>query len=60
MNRYTVIIVFKTEMFENPMEVKQSFKTLKELNGVKSMIDDSVSSAIVFDNAKQIIIEKWK
>lgn len=60
MNRYTITIVFKTEMFEKPMEVRQSFKTLKELNGIKSMIDDSVSSVTVFDNAKQIIIEKWK
>lgn len=60
MKRYTLTIVFKTKMFENPMKVEESFKTLKELNGIKSMIDDSVSSAVVFDNAKQINIEKWK
>lgn len=50
MERYTINISFKTEMFENVNNIVEKVKTMKEAMSFKDLIDDTVDRALIKDN----------
>jgi len=50
MERYTINISFKTEMFENVNSIVEYVKTKREAMSYKDLIDDTVSKALIKDN----------
>ena len=50
MERYTINISFKTEMFETVSNIVEKVKTLKEAMSYKDLIDETVNKALIKDN----------
>lgn len=50
MERYTINISFKTEMFETVSNIVEKVKTLKEAMSYKDLIDETVKKALIKDN----------
>lgn len=61
--RYIVQILFKNNaypFFIRKWDVIEEFKTLKEAQQYKSLIDDSVDKARIVDKVNNIVVETWK
>jgi len=61
--RYAVIISFvpPANILDKRTEaITETVKTLKEAQKYKSLIDDTVAEARVFDRVTCKIVEKWK
>ena len=50
MERYTINISFKTEMFETSNNIVEKVKTLKEAMSYDDLIDETVNKALIKDN----------
>ena len=50
MERYTINISFKTEIFETVSNIVEKVKTLKEAMSYKDLIDETVNKALIKDN----------
>ena len=58
--RYWVQIQFKGQYgLIRTWDITEEVKTLKEAQGYKSMIDDSVSKAQIVDTVTMKVVEKW-
>ena len=56
MERYTINISFKTEMFETVSNIVEKEKTLKEAMSYKDLIDETVKKALIKDNVTGRVI----
>ena len=59
MFRYVVNISFKQSMFQRVENIAEPFKTLKEAQSYKSLIDDTVLKACVVDKITGKVVEWW-
>ena len=56
MERYTINISFKTEMFEKVNNIVEKVKTMKEAMSFEDLIDDTVDRALIKDNVTGKVI----
>ena len=56
MERYTINISFKTEIFETVSNIVEKVKTLKEAMSYKDLIDETVKKALIKDNVTGRVI----
>jgi len=56
MERYTINISFKREMFDDGSNIVEKVKTLKEAMSYKELIDDTVKKALIKDNVTNKVI----
>ena len=59
MFRYVVNISFKLSMFQKVENIAETFKTLKEAQSYKSLIDDTVLKACIVDKITGKVAEWW-
>jgi hypothetical protein len=59
-HRYVVNISFHQKTIKRTENIAQPVKSLKEAREYKSLIDDTVREALIFDKASQKVVEWLK